>query len=283
MAVELHTNSACMVVCPMQYEFCRGDQSVTALFLNAGQSAQKFIGDVLAQPCGAKVTTGKFQDFRLADGGPVYRVASCNLKNNLRLVVYFSEVVRYPLYLQPPAVWRYHSPTGEIVERGAPQHGLFTAGVHGDIAANGAGILRGRINCKHQICRSGGFGYTTGDHPCAAAYGCHRLFNARQLPGQHSANMVELFSVDNSGVSVQWYGTTGVASAAATGNNRQPGGDALSYNVLHLYFIVGRYHDQWILHPPIGRIGDVGHTGQATKVYVARGGHLEQTFFNLLA
>ena len=95
--------------------------------------------------------------------------------------------------------------------------------------------------------------------------------------------MVELFGVDNSGVSVQWYGTTGVASAATTGNNCQPGGDALSYNVLHLYFIVGRYHDQWILHPPIGRIGDMRHPGQATKVYVARGGHLEQTFFNLLA
>jgi hypothetical protein len=65
------------------------------------------------------------------------------------LLVDLAEVVVEAFDLQPVAVRRDHLPPGQVVERGAPQHGLLAAGVHGDVAADARGAGRGRVDGEH--------------------------------------------------------------------------------------------------------------------------------------
>ena len=63
-AEELQAHGAHMLGHAMQHEAGRGDQAVAALFLHAGQTGEKLVGDVLAEPGLAKDPAGHLQDLR---------------------------------------------------------------------------------------------------------------------------------------------------------------------------------------------------------------------------
>ena len=65
------------------------------------------------------------------------------------------------LDLEPVTLRVNHAPPGEVVDRRSPEHGLFTARVHGDVAANTGRIDRGRIDGKDKACALGGLGDAT--------------------------------------------------------------------------------------------------------------------------
>ena len=71
---------------------------------------------------------------------------------------------------EPVAIRRDHLPPSQVVERGAPQHGFLTAGVHGDVAANAGGFSRGWVDGKHQARAFSGFGNTLSHHASAGAH-----------------------------------------------------------------------------------------------------------------
>ena len=52
-----------------------------------------------------------------------------------------SHLLDQALDLEPVRVRGHHAPGGQIVQGSAPGHGLFAAGIHGDIAADGGCIL----------------------------------------------------------------------------------------------------------------------------------------------
>ena len=116
-----------------------GDQAVAAFFLDAGQAAQKLVGDVLAQAFLAKGSAGNVEPLgahrRLAVGFKVVELKTRRLD-----VVNLAQVVVQANHLQPLRVRRDHAPGGQIVQRRAPEHSFFAAGVHGDVAANAGGF-----------------------------------------------------------------------------------------------------------------------------------------------
>jgi len=117
-----------------------GDQAVAAFLLDAGQAAQELVGDVLAQAFFAKAGAGNVQPL----GAQQACVPSASK--------YCSSKLATPASWILPRLWlrrvtsshcglgRDHAPAGQVVQRRAPQHGLFAARVHGNVAANATGL-----------------------------------------------------------------------------------------------------------------------------------------------
>ncbi len=147
-AKELHTYGAHMLGHAMQNEAGRGNEAVAPLLLHPGQSAQKLVRYILAQPLLAKDAAGHLQDLRLGDCLLSIPIKSTDPKTHQFLVMNLSEVVIKPLHLQPVAVRHDHTPGCQVIQGGSPEYRLFTPGIHGDIAADGAGILRCGVHRK---------------------------------------------------------------------------------------------------------------------------------------
>ena len=89
-----------------------------------------------------------------------------------------AEIVVQAGHLEPLGIWRDHAPAGQIVECSAPQHGLFTTRIHGNVAANTAGLSRRRINCKHPTGALCGIGHALRDHAHFGPQGGHLFVEA---------------------------------------------------------------------------------------------------------
>ena len=81
---------------------------------------------------------------------------------------------------QPIALRIDHAPPGEVINRGAPEHGLLAARIHGDIAAHARGIRGCGIDRKHQTRRIGGIGHAACHHTGATENGGHRILHPWQ-------------------------------------------------------------------------------------------------------
>ena len=66
------------------------------------------------------------------------------------LVVDLAQVVVQADDFQPLGVRRHHAPRHEVVQRGAPQHRLLAAGVHGDVAADAGSFGGRRVDREHE-------------------------------------------------------------------------------------------------------------------------------------
>jgi hypothetical protein len=173
-------------------------------------------------------------------------------------VVDFAEIVAHTLDFEPFACGVDHFPPRQIVQRRAPEHGFFAAGVHGHIAAHAAGIGRSGVYRKHQFGGAGGFFHPPRDHPGTAVN--HRMC-VPSSPGKadvfDAVVAVELFGVNHSAHGVQRHGTAGIAGATAARDDGElqlnqrfdQGGD--------FGFGVGVEHHKGVFHPPVGGIGDV--------------------------
>ena len=135
MAKKLQTNRAGVRGHAVHHPARAGDQAVTALFLDAGQAAEEFVGDVFAQAFFAKTFTRDVQPLG-ANGGFAIGLKVAQLKAGHIGVMDLAQVVRQAHHFQPLRVWGDHAPAGQVVQGCAPQHGFFAARIHGDVAAN---------------------------------------------------------------------------------------------------------------------------------------------------
>jgi hypothetical protein len=153
-------------------------------------------------------------------------------------------------------------------QRGAPQHRLLAAGVHGDVAADGGGVLRGGVDREGQVVGCGQVGDASGDDAGGAVHHRHRRCDAGQLPLLHRRQMQQLFGVDHRAVGVQWHRRAGVAGAAAARHDGQSAVDAGAHDGRHLLLPIRVDHHEGHLHAPVGGVGGMGDPGQAAEIDV---------------
>ena len=177
-----------------------------------------------------------------------------------------SEVVVQALDFQPAGVRRDHAPGHQIIERRAPQHRLLAAGIHGDVAADGAGILRGGIDGETQALRFGAFRDLQGDDTGLGAYRGYRFGDTFEFAQFDGTECIELLGVDDRGVLVERHGAAGVAGAAAARDNGESKVDAGRDHVAHLGLAVRGDDDQRKLHAPVGGIGDMRDPRQPAEI-----------------
>ena len=118
-------------------------------FCTPGRPARNLSVTSLPSPTLRNVVPGnRSVSLRCADRRlPSDRVAvPRELERRDRRVVDLAEVVVEPRDLEPLRLGRHHPPRQQVVERGAPQHGLLAAGVHRDVAADARGVGRRRID-----------------------------------------------------------------------------------------------------------------------------------------
>nr|UOZ96921.1 hypothetical protein NCPCFENI_00826 [Cupriavidus sp.] len=186
-------------------------------------------------------------------------------------------------HLNPVAIRVDHAPACEVIDGGAPEHGLFPARIHGDVASHTGGICRGGVHGKDQARRVCGIRHPARDHAGSGINGCHRLRYPRQLRGRDRPEGLELFGINHYRLRCQGDGATGVAGASTPRNDGQAQSDTGLYDRGHFGLRVRRKHHAGVLHPPVGGIGDMRDTRQAIELDVLRVGDPGQGFFDLLA
>ena len=191
-----------------------------------------------------------------------------------------AQVVIEPLDLQPVAVGGHHAPGNQIIERRAPQHRLLAAGVHGDVAADGRGILGGRVHREHVAVALGVFPHPARHHAGAGAQRRHRPVHAGQLLQVDFSQGFELFRIDHGTVAVQRHRAAVVAGPAAARNDRQPKRDAGPHDIAGLLFRVRADHHAGHLHAPVGGVGGMGDARQAAEVDVIAARDASQALAN---
>ena len=135
MTKKLQTHRAGVRRHAVQHPARAGDQAIAAFFLNAGQAAEEFIGDVFAQAFFAKAFPRDVQPLG-ANGSFAIGLKVAQLKAGDIGVMDLAQVVRQAHHFQPLRVWGDHAPAGQVVQGRAPQHGFFATRIHGDVAAN---------------------------------------------------------------------------------------------------------------------------------------------------
>ena len=192
------------------------------------------------------------------------KLASCH-------VVDLAQVVVQPRHLQPLGFGRDHLPARQVVQRGAPQHGLLAAGVHGHVAADAAGLGRGGVDREDIAAALGGVGHALRHHAGFAEEGGHRFGHAGQPHQLDLAQRFELLGVDDGALPGQRHGAAGVAGAAAARDDGQAEFDAARHQAGHFGFAVGGEHDERVFDTPVGGVGDVRNAAQAVELEVVLG------------
>ena len=204
------------------------------------------------------------------------------------LFVDLAQVVIEAFHLQPFTVGGDHAPGRQVVQGGAPQHGFFAAGVHGDVAADAGGVLRSGVHGKHVTIALGNFADALGHHARAAADGGDFLLQARQLTQFDEINVIEFFGVDHRAAIGKRHGRAGVTGTAAARDDGQAQFDTGLYRECHFLFRVGANDYEGVFHAPVGSIGNVGDAGETVEVDVVLARDFGQaaqgafTQFNLL-
>ena len=84
-------------------------------------------------------------------------------------------------HLEPAAIRVNHPPPVEVVERGSPEHGLFTARIHRDVAANAGSLSRGGVDRKDETGGVGRISDPLCDYTSGRENRVYRGFDAGQL------------------------------------------------------------------------------------------------------
>jgi len=281
-AVELEADGAQVGRLRVQDENRRGNQAVTTLLLDARQTTERLVGNVLAKPGLAQRRPRELQEFRLTERRRAILGETRNTEGDRRLVVDATEVVINPLDLDPFGIGSHHAPADEVVERSAKLHRLLAAGIHRHVAADGRGVLRGRIDGENAIGRGRRFGNAPGDDTGTGTHGRDLLFEAGQQAHFGCAEALELLDVDHGGVRMQRNPAAGVTGTSAAWNDGQAEVDAGGDHGRDLRFIVGADDHQRELDPPVSSIGGVGDAGVTAKVDVVTPGDARQPAANLL-
>ena len=285
LAEELHADRAGVLGHAVQHPARRGDQAVAAFLLHAGQAGQELVGDVLAQTFLAEHAAGDLQRLGLeqAFAGLAASVEPLEFEARHVHVVDLAHVVGQARDFEPVAVRIDHAPPGQIVQRGAPQHGLLAARVHGDVAAHAGRLGRGRIHREHEAGGLGGLGHALGHHAGAGVNHRHRLGQAGQDTGLDLAQLVEFLGVDDGRLPGQRNGAAGIARAAAARHDGQAQLDTGRDQRGDLILGIRRQHHERVLDAPVGGVGHVRDARQAIELDVVARGDAAQRLLRLLA
>ena len=259
-AEEFQADSAHVRGHPVQHPARTGDDPVATFFLHARQPAEKLVGDVLAEACLAEPVSLDFEAFGAQHAravGPLAPVFPREFEGRDSGCVDAVEVVSGAGDLEPVALGVHHPPPGEIVERSAPQHGLFSAGIHGDVAAHARGIRRGRVHCEGEPGPTCRFLDATGDDAGLRQHRGHRVRDTGQGYGLHRPDPLELLGVDDGGERRERYRAARIPGAAATRDDGQPEFEAGAHQARYFVLGVGREHDERDFHSPVGGISRV--------------------------
>lgn len=195
------------------------------------------------------------------------------LEGGDRRVVDLAQVVVQARDFEPVAVRIDHAPPGQVVQRGAPQHGLLAARVHGDVAADARGIDRGRVHREDETGALGGLRHAARHHAGGRIDGGDGVVDAGQVGHLDRIQALQLLGVDDGRERRQRHGAAGVAGAASARDDGQAQLEAALDDAGHLVFRVRRQHHERVLDAPVGGVGDVRHARQAVELDVVLGGH----------
>ena len=210
----------------VEHEAGGGDQSVAALLLHAGQAGQELVGHVLAQAELAEGVAGHLQDLRLTLGCLAVGLEAGDLEACPGLVVDLAQVVGQARNLEPVRIRGHQAPGGQVVQGGAPEHGLLSTRIHGDVTADGGGVLGSGVHGEGEPVPFGQLRDPAGDHAGAAMHRGDLALDVGQLYAVHVREAVQLLGVDDGAQIVQGYGRAGVAGPAAPGDDGQVTVDA---------------------------------------------------------
>ena len=129
-AEEFQADGATVCRQAMQDEARRGDEAVTAFLLDAGQAGEEFVGNVLAEAGLAEAAAGNGEDVGAALGGLAVGAEAADFERGRRRVVNLAQVVVEAADFDPVGVGCDHLPRHQVVQRRAPQHRFFAAGIH---------------------------------------------------------------------------------------------------------------------------------------------------------
>lgn len=183
LAEELQAHGADRLGHAVQDPARAGDDAVAAFLLHAGQAGQELVGDVLAEAFLAELAAFDGERLgaqRLAAHGRV-AVEPLQLEGGDRRVVDLAQVVVQARDFEPVAVRIDHAPPGQVVQRGAPQHGLLAARVHGDVAADARGVDRGRVHREDETGALGGLRHAARHHAGGRIDGGDGVVDAGQV------------------------------------------------------------------------------------------------------
>ena len=159
LAEELHADRAGVLGHAVQHPARRGDQAVAAFLLHAGQAGRNLSVTSLPRPSLRNTRPAISSVSVLSRRSPgLPRPSNREFEARHVHVVDLAHVVGQARDFEPVAVRIDHAPPGQIVQRGAPQHGLLAARVHGDVAAHAGRLGRGRIHREHEAGGLGGLG-----------------------------------------------------------------------------------------------------------------------------
>ena len=250
----------------MQHPLRPGDQAVATFLLHTGQTGEELVGDVLAESDLAETRAGDDQRF-FSQRTPLL-VQVLQVKGRVIGVVNLADVVIHAGDFEPLAVGGDHAPLHQIVERGAPQHRLLAAGVHGDVATNATGVGAGRVAGPDQPGVFGRFHRAPRDDARFAfddAVWLAVVGATGQRLKTHRGQRLQLLGVDHRRQPRQRNRAAGVTGTAATRNDGEAELDAAFDQAKNLVLAVGMQHHEGVLHTPVSRIGHVRHTGEAVK------------------
>ena len=279
-AKKLQAHGACVFGHAVHHPARAGDQAVASFFLNARKTTQKLVSDVLAKAFLAERLAGNVEPLR-ADRRLAVGLEVLQLKTGQLGIMDLSHVVVKSCDFQPFGLRSHHAPTGQVVQRRAPQHGFFATRVHGNVATNTGRFGRGRVHCKDKTGALGGLRHPLGDHTRFCPDRAHLMVQAGQLAHFDFGHRLQLFGVDHHTLPGQWNGAAGVAGATAARDDGQAQLDATLDQVRHLGFGVGCQHHKRVFHTPVGRVSDMADAAQPVKFDVVFGGEFDQHFLRL--
>ena len=173
-------------------------------FWMPGRPARNLSVTSLPSPVLRKRAAGNGQDLRRSLSASCHRRRSGGFRSVAsRGVVDLAEIVVQAADHHPVGVRRDHLPRHQVVQRGAPQHGLLAAGVHRHVAADAGGIGRRRVDREHQAGVVGGFHHPRVTTPAPQWMVRNFEFASRAACSVSTAlSRFEFFGIDDRGDSV---------------------------------------------------------------------------------
>jgi len=284
-AIEFETHCAAEFRQTVQDPAGGRDNAVAAFLLHAGQSLQVLIRNVLAETGFAEQGTREIQRFtaqHLRLIGILAAVLHDDLKHHVLLAVDLAEIVIHAGDFKPVAVRVHHAPPGEVINRGAPEHGLLAAGVFRDVAAYAGAVGGSGVNREDPVILIGALGDTLRDDTGAREDCRHRFSNARQGLHFNLRHRRELFHVHDGGHLRERHGAARVAGAAASADQRETQAVAGPDEPRNLFLFIRIKHHDRVGDSPVRRVSDVSRAGIRVESDIAAAGVLGERLRDLL-
>ena len=246
-AEEFQHHDALELGLGMDDEAGLGDDAVHAFLLHAGQAAQGLVGHVLAQAGQADLVAAQVDDVAHAAADVLDhehgRFFGQDLVAGMVLAFHADDLAR----------GGDHAPPEQVVQGGAVFEGAGAAGVFGDVAADGRGLLGGRVHGEECPGRVHGLDDVLGD-----GAGFHGDGHVLKVDG---ADLGQTGEADDDRTLAGRHGAAGHAGAAAARDEGKLHVVGQLHQGSHLLGAVGFHHQQGQFHAQVRGVRGRGHQG----------------------